>query len=271
MTSDDYGFDRGEEYLYIKPYMFVKGFAVARGMTATLGALPLARRIHDGQHRKGETVVDGRAVKLPYVLHVLKVTSTLLSLPLSFDNAELDIMATAALLHDSIEDGRDFLGEDGHRLVTAYGVPEEAYRIISLLSKHTGASPEELSAYFKQIRGDRLALLIKLSDRSHNVEDLYNMKPEKLHKYVKETRDYIYPMTSYAKDRYPELSPAVTILKSKIVSLTELTEAMIGIYEGKLKEKDDKINELERRVLATPPDEELDQIPSDDRYKEEEK
>lgn len=39
------------------------------------------------------------------------------------------------------------------------------------------------------------------------------MKVEKFHKYVKETRTYIYPMASYMKENYPELSNGVTILK----------------------------------------------------------
>ena len=64
------------------------------------------------------------------------------------------------------------------------------------------------------------------------------MKIEKLHKYVKETRDYIYPLCTYAKSNYPDLSNGITIFKSKIVSLTELTETIVNMYEEKLKEKE---------------------------------
>ena len=36
--------------------MFIKGYATALELTQTLKALPLARRFHNGQHRKGEVV-----------------------------------------------------------------------------------------------------------------------------------------------------------------------------------------------------------------------
>ena len=76
------------------------------------------------------------------------------------------------------------------------------------------------------------------------MEDLYIMKIEKLHKYVRETRNYIYPLCTYAKANYPELSNGITILKSKIVSLTELTETIVDMYEDKLKEKEIEIENL---------------------------
>ena len=113
-----------------------------------------------------------------------------------------------------------------------------------MLSKYSGADEFELSEYFNKIKKNKFALLIKLADRSHNVEDLYIMKIEKLHKYVKETRSYIYPLCTYAKANYPELSNGITILKSKIVSLTELTETIVDMYEDKLKEKEIEIENL---------------------------
>ena len=90
-----------------------------------------------------------------------------------------------------------------------------------------------------------------MADRSHNVEDLYNMSVEKLHIYVKETRNYIYPLSTYAKAHYPELSNGVTILKSKIVSLTELTETLVRQYDGILAKKNKEIKELKERLGET--------------------
>ncbi len=235
-----------EEYLYIKPYLFIKGMAVEGNYVNTLKALPLARKFHDGQYRKGLVKVNEKMVSLPYVLHVLKVCSTLVNLkqqlPMTHD--ELDILYTCALLHDSIEDADKYFPKGGIELVTDYGFPEEVFEIVSMLSKYSGADEFELSNYFNKIKKNKIALLIKMSDRSHNVEDLYNMKIEKLHKYVTETRQYIYPLASYAKQNYPELSNGVTLLKSKIVSLTEYTETIVDLYEEKLREKDEEIKAL---------------------------
>lgn len=223
-----------EEYLYIKPYLFIKGYATAKDMVNTLKALPLAREIHEGQYRKGEHNVNGKKVRLPYVLHCLKVCSTVISLNLGLPNQELDILCAAALLHDTIEDGDGKWETGPYDMVVRYGISEEVYNIVSILSKRSGASDEELSTYFNHIKLNPYALIIKLADRSHNVETLYEMKAEKLHKYTKETEDWIYPLCTYGKAHYPEMSNGITILKSKIVSLTETTEAIIALYEEKM-------------------------------------
>lgn len=241
-------FNESEEFLYVKPYVFIKGYALGKNLSNTLIALPLARRIHDGQYRKGLTEVNGQKYKLPYILHCLKVCSTLISLNIPFSNEELDIMFAAALLHDSLEDGGDKIKDHGREFVEEYGLDPRVLEIVKLLSKNAGASEEELSLYFNKIKRNKLALLIKLADRSHNVEDLYNMKIEKLHKYVKETRTYIYPLAKYGKEIYPELSNALTILKSKIVSLTELTETICNKYEEEENEKDKEIQKLKDEI-----------------------
>lgn len=76
------------------------------------------------------------------------------------------------------------------------------------------------------------------------------MKVEKLHKYVDETRRWIYPLSSYAKANYPELSNGVTVLKAKIMSLTEATEAIVEMYDEKLAEKDCEINDLKTKLAV---------------------
>ena len=237
-------FNIDEEFMYNKPYLFIKGYATGRCLKYTLKALPLARKIHNGQYRKGNVEIDGKQCQLPYLLHCLKVCSTLISLSLPLNDEELDLLLCESILHDAIEDNDDFFKNGGRELITEYDFPEEVYETIKLLSKYSGADEFELSEYFNKIKKNKFALLIKLADRSHNVEDLYIMKIEKLHKYVRETRNYIYPLCTYAKANYPELSNGITILKSKIVSLTELTETIVDMYEDKLKDKSVEIETL---------------------------
>ena len=74
------------------------------------------------------------------------------------------------------------------------------------------------------------------------------MNIDKLHKYVEETRRWIYPLSSYAKANYPELSNGVTILKTKIVSLTEATETIVQIYSKELQKKDEEITKLKEEI-----------------------
>ena len=242
-------YNTDEEYLYSKSYLFIKGFATGRDYQNTLKALPLARLIHNGQYRKGETIIDGQTVHLPYIVHCLKVCSTLMSLNFPLTDKELDLLYAGAILHDTLEDGERYFPKGGEEYFTEYGLDKEIANIIKLLSKHTGADEYELNEYFNEIKKNKIALLIKLADRSHNVEDLYNMK--NIPKYIKETRDYFLnknSLCSYAKAHYPEISNGVTILKSKILSLTEATEVMLNKYTEIIKEKDNEINSLKQNI-----------------------
>ena len=241
---ENYNID--EEYLYEKTYCFIKGFATGRKYKYTLHALPLARQMHNGQYRKGPVERNGQMVKLPYVLHVLKVCSTLISLNLPFTDEEQDILYTCALLHDVLEDAGEYFPMGGMELVQEYGFPKEVLEIVLLLSKKSGADEEELNEYFNRIKNNKFALLVKLADRSHNVEDLYNMK--NIPKYIKETKDYVYSLCAFGKSVYPELSEGITMLKSKIVSLTEATEVMQEKHNKSIEEKDKKIKELEEKI-----------------------
>lgn len=258
-------YNTNEEYLYEKTYSFIKGFAEARKMKYTLKALPLARKMHDGQHRKGlqpvevvnhiienGVVVDVPTkinVHLPYVLHVLKVCSTLISLSISWTNEDLDILYTCALLHDTLEDCEEYFPKNGEEYITEYGFPPIVRDTIRLLSKHTGSTEYELNQYFNAIKKNKFALLVKMADRSHNVEDLYNMK--NIPKYIEETRTYFLVKNSivtYGKQNYPDMSNALTVLKSKILSLTEATEFMVNKQEAIINEKDDEIARLKKEL-----------------------
>ena len=245
-------FNVDEEFLYDNEYLFIKGYATALDLTHTLKALPLARRFHNGQYRKGFVEIKGEKYRLPYVLHVLKVASTLISLRLERDDImskkELDILIATALLHDSIEDASQYFPKGGEELMTKYHFPKEVYDAVKLVSKQPGYSEKQLEDYFNEIKKNKYALLVKLADRSHNVEDLYNMKIEKLHKYVHETRTYIYPLTKYGKANYPEFSNGFTILKSKIRSLTELTETLVDMYEIKLAQKEHELEQVRQEL-----------------------
>ena len=247
-------YDTSEEYLYKDKFNYLKGIAKQGKFRNMAKALPLARFLHDGQHRKGYTEVNGQMVQLPYVLHVLKVCSTLEEISDSFEESfsreDFDLLYTSALLHDVIEDCNKHFSKGGIELVTEYGFPPEVFDIVRLVSKFSGADEYELNAYFNAIKKNKFALLVKLADRSHNVEDLHNLGIEKLHKYVKETRDYIYPLASYGKQHYPEIANAITILKDKIVSLTEEAETLAETFEATLAQKDEEINQLRAELEA---------------------
>lgn len=198
---------------YIKPYMFIKGYAMGKGLPQTLLALPVARKLHDGQYRKsGE----------PYFTHPLKVCSTLISYGI-----DDDVTLASAILHDVLEDCGDQLPDGGRSLIQEYGIASEVVETISLLSKRSGLNDQELAEYFQKIEKNPRAALIKLADRLHNSGSLYTFTDEKMAKYLRETNLFLIPMASYCKKYYPQYANAFSILKSSITALNSSMAAML--------------------------------------------
>ena len=195
-------------------YHLVKGYAVAKEMNNTLIALSVAMRIHEGQTRdNGE----------PYIIHPLKVCE--LAMNLGIDD---DITCASAILHDCIEDGKL---KDPEKLFTRdFGLDKKVYEIVSALSKpknYKKTDPEQ-EMYLSKIKSIPEALIIKLLDRANNMSTLDSFIPERMKKYVKETKEKIYPLCKYGKSYYPQYSNAITIIKYRIVAICETIEALIG-------------------------------------------
>ncbi len=209
-------FNQDDTAIYAKTYFFIKGYATGVGLPQTLIALALARRLHEGQYRK-----DGS----PYIIHPLKVCSTLISYGVR-DDATL----AAALLHDALEDCMDKLPQGGIELYTEYNLDKEVYDIVSLLTKPSGLSDDELCVHFEEILHNQKASMIKLSDRLHNSGTLYALKPEKIKKYVRETEEFLLPIASYCVNYYPENANMFSILKSSIRSMNRAMSIMIDKF-----------------------------------------
>lgn len=221
MINDE--FDEKDTAKYVKPYMFIKGFAYGRDLKQTLMALSVARKLHDGQYRKDGT---------PYISHPLKVCTTLISY-----GVVDDIILAAALLHDVLEDCSDEIMPGGKELLNEYHLNPEILDIITLLTKKSGLNDYELSVYFKKIEEKPEAALIKLSDRLHNSSTLYTFTKERMHKYIRETNLFLIPMASYCKKYYPEYTNVFSILKSSIEALNSSMDAMLKNLVAKEEKK----------------------------------
>lgn len=222
----------GEEQ-FIETYMFIKGYALAKNYQQVLIALPVARRLHAGQKRKGGE---------PYFIHPLKVCNTLITHGVDDDNT-----LAAALLHDVLEDCMDKLPLGGKELLSEYRVSADVYHIITLLSKRSGIDEYELSLYFNEIKRDERALMIKLADRLHNSNTLYIFSPDKMKKYIKETNDFILPLASYGINHYPEYTNVISGLKNSIYSMNNAMRIMEERFETELQKKDEEIAKLKQK------------------------
>lgn len=239
-------FNQEDKNAYKDSYMFIKGVAVEANLQQTLIALAVARRMHEGQHRK-----DGA----PYIMHPLKVCSTLYNYGIKDD-----VVLASALLHDVIEDCQDKLPLGGKELISEYGISREVYDTVLLLTKDSGLDDYELSLYFDKIKKNPKALLVKLSDRLHNSQTLYAFANSenhnaKLKKYLRETNKFLIPMAQYGKLYYPQYTNALSSLKNQIYSLNHSMEVITEIYDEEIDalrkeiaDKDAEIEELKKKL-----------------------
>lgn len=242
IDPDVLAYDESEYWMYQSAYEFVEFYAIKYRLLNTAIALPLARGLHNGDHRKLTVVKEDISYRLPYVIHPLMVCKMLIELHIPLSPQEQDILFAAALCHDMIED-IPFL-EHGRELSLQYHLHYKIYETVLKVTKRKDFTPEEEQAHFDAIARDKLAALIKLSDRGNNVEDLYNMSSKKVHEYVDETNRYLFPICDYAIENYPSLRPAFRILEDKMHCLTEAAEVLVNRYEAQEKELAERVRQL---------------------------
>lgn len=198
-TPSDHLFSEERMYTYLKTYASVKE------MRQTLISLPLARKLHENQFRKGKDQV-------PYIYHPLLMSCQALSLGLDDDN-----LISAALLHDVCEDCNVSPEE--------LPVNREIQEAVGLLTRNpsTCPSPEkDFKAYFHGISENKIASLVKLLDRCNNVSGMAAaFSRKKMQSYIQETQEYIYPLFSSVKTYYPEYSNQIFLLKYHMTSVVE--------------------------------------------------
>lgn len=200
-----------EERLFDEQHMytFVRAAALARELPQTLRALPLMRRYHEGQTRKGRQEV-------PYRIHPLTLACHALALGV----AEDDVLA-AALLHDVVEDCGASLEE--------LPVGDAVRHTVELLSYPPQADKDAIKpAYYAAIRTDPAASLIKCLDRCNNLATMVCAFPHrKMVRYVQETERYLFPLLAYLKNECPAWNSAAWLLTYQIKSL-------LLVYKGLL-------------------------------------
>jgi (p)ppGpp synthase/HD superfamily hydrolase len=195
-----------------KEMVYIKGFAKGKEYWNLLKAINVATTLHEGVKRKsGE----------PYIDHPMRVVSELIALGLHDD-----ITLAAGLLHDVVEDTNTAAND----LATKYNLDIEVARVVQLLSKESGMSTE---FYYRHIREDIRAILVKLSDRCHNVSTMYGaFTIEKMQQYVEETETHVIPLCKYATRNHPEYSDQIFVLRYHIESVLKVIKGVIEMNKA---------------------------------------
>lgn len=192
-----------------KMYTYIRGFAVALEMEQTLRALAFARDKHKGQLRKSGD---------PYIVHPLTMACNALSLGIKDDN----IIATI-LLHDVCEDCNTPLEE--------LPVNDRIKRGVELMTFSVMDGETKDSAkirYYNMLPSCKEAAYTKLIDRCHNVSTMAGaFSKEKLLSYIDETRRFVIPMIRKIKDKYPDDTDVLFVLKYHIISVVDAIDYTI--------------------------------------------
>ncbi len=188
-----------------KMYTYLKGYAMGLGWHDTLEALSFARVAHKDQRRKsGE----------PYIVHPLTVASHAVALGIKEDE-----VVAAAILHDVVED----CGVKAENLPVSADTKDAVRRL-------THIKGEPLGPYYREIGENRVASIVKLLDRCDNVSTMAGVfSTDKIVQYIDETRQYVLPLLRETKDKWPNDSNALFVLKYHIMSVIDGLEVCLEV------------------------------------------
>lgn len=186
-----------------KMYTYIRGFANGLEMHQTLRAMSFAREKHNGQTRKSGD---------PYIVHPLTMACNALSMGIKDDN----IIATI-LLHDVCEDCEVSPDELPVNDTVRRGVELMTFTVMDGETKETAKN-----RYYNMLLDSKEASFTKLIDRCHNVSTMAGtFTKEKLKSYIDETRQYVFPLLRKIKEKYPDESNILFVLKYHMVSVVD--------------------------------------------------
>ena len=216
-----------------KMYTYLRGFMVGAGMDQGIQALSFARKKHEGQFRK-----DG----IPYIVHPLQMACYAAALGLRDD----EIMA-AILLHDVYEDCDVPLN-----LLPVNDNVKRIVKYVTIVPLPGEEKPETKRRYFHQMLDCEGAVIVKGLDRYHNMSSMAGvLDAAAIRKNIKENDELLLPMLKEAKERYPELSDILFILRTNIRSISDTLKVMYSEKE-----------EVTPKAIAHAPVEKLEKKPS---------
>lgn len=180
-------------------------------MQQTLKALPLMKKYHEGQTRKGKD-------KVPYIAHPLLIACHALALGLKED----DLIA-ATLLHDVVEDC-DVTAD----MLDVNDTVREAVVLVSFEKGPDESKHDAKVRYYDKIKDNRIASMVKVLDRCNNVSHMASaFSKKKIADYIDETEEFVFPLLEHVKHTYPEYYDVAFLLKYHMLSVVESLKWML--------------------------------------------
>ena len=189
-----------------KQKVLFRGYFLGREMHQSVRAMEIAMECHSGSRKDGS----------PEVSHQFEIVGMLLQL---FEGRMcyhmLDSLVAAAFLHDVPEDYPELY----NLAALAQMFDDITMSIVSRMTKPEGFEKidEHRKTYFGFIAEDILAVLLKCSDRVHNLQSMIaGFSSKKQREYIEETETYFYPMIKKARLEHPEFYMVLVLLKQQM-------------------------------------------------------
>lgn len=163
-----------------------------------------------------------------YLDHAIAISWMLMDLMFPLSAEEEDCMLTAALCHILPELFCDIDVKSECRNV---GLEDRIANIILLITRKDGMSEEQTACHYENLKEDKLALFIRLVDRSNLIEYLHGISQIEAKAYINETKKYFLPICIYAKEQYPMFRGQISVIMEKMRTLIQVMEILFARYE----------------------------------------
>lgn len=176
-----------------------------------------------------------------YQHNCLSVAMMLIDLHLPLSTEEKDYAYASAILHTISKhvEPLDF----GKEMKEKYNLAEEVIEIVDLITIKK-SDFNNLDSFYGRMEFNKLAILVRLTERSNLVERLYTKSGWNAKLQIIETKTYFLPMCIYAKEHYPELIQPISILMEKMRCLMDVAEILMDKFEVQTSEMRDEILRL---------------------------
>ncbi len=213
-----------ESYRYREHLIRVRSWLQGRKYYKAVAALEFASDFHKGIRKDGVTPEFHHQVSIALYLRTLY----------NLRHPE-DILA-AAFLHDVVED----YDVSPDEIEARFG--EKVRVAVNLLSKKYRGVKKPTEEYYRAMRTNPIASIVKGGDRIHNFQTMHSVFTcEKQLAYIDECERFILPMLKEARRNFPDQELAYENIKHALKGQIELLKLSIDakLKVNKLKGEDD--------------------------------
>lgn len=204
-------------------YDTLMAYACKNGLKNTVLSLNLVASFFYPVNKEDVTYShNDNYTSLTYVDHALWVANMLVDIRPEITKEEEDIVLSVALCHTLVE--KIAFPNNGRELVDIFHLDERILEIIYINLRDK--TKRDMSDYYRRIQENKLALLVKLADRSYVVGTLSSSTIQVAQGYIRDTKQNFFSMCIYGKEHYPDLYLSFGLFMEKMRCLVDVTDIL---------------------------------------------